>query len=163
MFWHLGAWQIMGPTAPTPSPNGSWFLEIVEELPTSMPLICTSKQPWVHSPHQPPELIALTRTLFLCLKSPTARYPTLRDHPLPTAYWNLCELTNPNLVRLPYPVSPTLSPCSRCLLTYPGTSPCEHGVAHALHSGTASKELLSQTAVFVSVIIPFLIKTNPIS
>ena len=91
MLWYLGAWQIMGATAPTPPLKGSWFLEIVEGA-TSMPLIRTSSSP---------EFTALTGTRSLCLKPPHGQAPNTEGPP--AAYWNVSELTKFVLSRLLFP------------------------------------------------------------
>ena len=143
MLWYLGAWQIMGATAPTPPLKGSWFLEIVEGA-TSMPLIRTSSSP---------EFTALTGTLSLCLKPPHGQAPNT-ERP-PAAYWNVSELTKFVWLACSFPQE---TPTSPSLLLPPDLSwhppMCARG---PMSSPESRKEgtLLSNTAASVSVITPF--------
>ena len=143
MLWYLGAWQIMGATAPTPPLKGSWFLEIVEGA-TSMPLIRTSSSP---------EFTALTGTRSLCLKPPHGQAPNTEGPP--AAYWNVSELTKFVLSRLLFPPGNPhlpLAPAAPWLILAPPM--CARG---PMSSPESCKEgtLLSNTAASVSVITPF--------
>lgn len=107
IFCILRCFDILGPGRPweglssldfrTPPPNDSWFLEIVKDLPTSMPLICTPSNP---------EFIALIGLssgswspghYSSAWNHPRARYLTTRDHPyypLPAEMYSNCPILN---------------------------------------------------------------------